>query len=387
MRVLLLAPQPFYQERGTPIAVRMLAQTLCQAGHRVDLLTYHLGDNVFVPGLQIFRIPGPQFIRQIPIGFSAAKLLCDCFLFASLIRHLFKNQYDVIHAGEESVYLALMTRFLHRARVVYDMDSSMPDQLLEKWSKLSFLARPLYFMERVAIKKSDVVLPVCQQLADRAYKIKNKDKVVLLEDFPLSLEEKSAEPIDQIRALLGIKGVFALYVGNLEVYQGIDLLLAGFAEIEKGVDLHLVLIGGSDIDIKFYQDRVNDLGVSDRVHLLGPRPVSQLGDYLVQADILVSPRLKGINTPMKIFSYLDSGKSIIATNISSHTQVLDSSCALLVDSKPAAMARGLSQLATDAVLRQTMGQAGQSLSTSRYSFARFQTTVNDLYQPSGPLFD
>ena len=121
---------------------------------------------------------------------------------------------------------------------------------------------------------------------------------------------------------------------------------------------------------------MNDLGVSDRVHLLGPRPVSQLGDYLVQADILVSPRLKGINTPMKIFSYLDSGKSIIATNISSHTQVLDSCCALLVDSKPAAMARGLSQLATDAVLRQTMGQAGQSLIVEFYNDGGYDSVDN-----------
>ena len=245
MRVLLLAPQPFYQERGTPIAVRMLAQTLCQAGHRVDLLTYHLGDDVSVPGLQILRIPSLRFIRRIPIGFSIAKLVCDSFLFASLVRYLLKDRYDVIHAGEESVYFALITRFLHRARVVYDMDSSMPDQLLEKWKVLRLLSYPLYVMERLAIKRSDVVVPVCQQLADRVYKFKSKDKVVLLEDFALSLEDKSAEPIDQIRTLLDTKGVLALYVGNLEHYQGVDLLLAGFAEVDTRVDLHLVLIGGS----------------------------------------------------------------------------------------------------------------------------------------------
>ena len=39
MKILLVAPQPFYQERGTPIAVRLLAETLCGAGHEVDLLT------------------------------------------------------------------------------------------------------------------------------------------------------------------------------------------------------------------------------------------------------------------------------------------------------------------------------------------------------------
>lgn len=387
MRVLLLAPQPFYQERGTPIAVRMLAQTLCQAGHSVDLLTYHLGDDVSVPGLQILRIPSLRFIKRIPIGFSFAKLVCDCFLFASLVRYLLRERYDVIHAGEESVYFALTTRFLHRARVVYDMDSSMPDQLLEKWKGLRLLSYPLYVMERLAIKRSDVVVPVCQQLADRVYEFKSKDKVVLLEDCALSLEDKSAEPIDRIRTLLDTKGILALYVGNLEHYQGVDLLLAGIAEIDTRVDMHLVLIGGGPAELELYQDRVHNLGISKRVHLLGPRPVSQLGEYLVQADILVSPRLKGVNTPMKIFSYLASGRSIIATNIPSHSQVLDSSCALLVDPTPAAMAQGLSRLAADAALREGLGKMGQSLSRSRYSLARFQTTVNELYQLSGPLFD
>lgn len=387
MRVLLLAPQPFYQERGTPIAVRMLAQTLCQAGHRVDLLTYHLGDDVSVPGLQILRIPGLRFIRSIPIGLSIAKLVCDCFLFASLVRCLLKDRYDVIHAGEEAVYFALITRFLHRARVVYDMDSSMPDQVLEKWKGLRLLSYPLYAMERLAIKRSDVVAPVCQQLADRACEFKNKDKVVLLEDCALSLEDNSAEPVDQIRSLLDTKGLLVLYVGNLEHYQGVDLLLAGFAEVDARLDMHLVLIGGGAIELELYQDQAHSLGISKRVHLLGPRPVSQLGEYLSQADILVSPRLKGVNTPMKIFSYLASGRSIIATDIPSHTQVLDASCALLVDPTPAAIAQGLDRLATDTALREGMGKAGQSLARSRYSLARFQDKVKELYQLSGPLFD
>lgn len=47
MKILLVAPQPFYQERGTPMAVRLLAATLCEFGHEVDLLVYHVGADVF----------------------------------------------------------------------------------------------------------------------------------------------------------------------------------------------------------------------------------------------------------------------------------------------------------------------------------------------------
>ncbi|MDP6551623.1 MAG: glycosyltransferase family 4 protein [Arenicellales bacterium] len=385
MRILLLAPQPFYQERGTPIAVRMLAKTLCEAGHHVDLLTFHLGEDVAIAGLRIFRIPRLWFIRRIPIGFSMAKLLCDLCLFFSLLRRLAREQYDVVHAGEESVFLALATRFLHRACVVYDMDSSMPDQLREKWIGLRFLSYPLDALERLALKRADVVVPVCQQLVDRACQVKAPEQVVLLEDFALAVDDNSGQPVDRLRQLLSVSGLLALYVGNLEPYQGLDLLLAGFARVDPQCDLSLVLIGGSPADLADYQAKASSLGISQRVYFLGPRPVSQLNDYLSQADILVSPRLKGVNTPMKIFSYLDSGRPIIATDISSHTQVLDPGCALLVDPTPDALAQGFNQLAADQSLRQTLGQAGQSLARTRFSFSRFQATVNELYGESGPL--
>ncbi|MDD4350325.1 MAG: hypothetical protein PHF70_14545, partial [Opitutales bacterium] len=69
MRILLMAPHPFFQERGTPIACRLLCEALCESGHEVDLLTYHEGEDVVIPGLRIRRIPRIPFVKDIPIGF------------------------------------------------------------------------------------------------------------------------------------------------------------------------------------------------------------------------------------------------------------------------------------------------------------------------------
>ena len=76
------------------------------------------------------------------------------------------------------------------------------------------------------------------------------------------------------------------------------------------------------------------------MHFAGPRPVRRSAATLAQADILVSPRTLGENTPMKIYSYLASGRSILATDIGSHTQALDASCALLVRPEPGCVAAG-----------------------------------------------
>ena len=41
MRALVIAPQPFYEERGTLIAIDLLLRALSDRGDQVDLLTLH----------------------------------------------------------------------------------------------------------------------------------------------------------------------------------------------------------------------------------------------------------------------------------------------------------------------------------------------------------
>jgi glycosyltransferase involved in cell wall biosynthesis len=80
--------------------------------------------------------------------------------------------------------------------------------------------------------------------------------------------------------------------------------------------------------------------------------VSALGDLLREADVLVSPRLKGLNTPMKIYSYLDSGTAVLATRLRTHTQVLNDQTAYLVEPTPRALGTGLATLLKDDSLRE-----------------------------------
>ena len=48
MRILVLAPHPFFQARGTPLAVRSVLEFLSARGHAVDVLTFAEGEDVTV---------------------------------------------------------------------------------------------------------------------------------------------------------------------------------------------------------------------------------------------------------------------------------------------------------------------------------------------------
>lgn len=378
MNVLLLAPQPFYRERGTPIAVRLLAETLCALGHAVDLLVYHEGEEISFPGLRLLRAPAPPLVRDVPIGFSLKKLACDVALTASFLRLARPGHYDVVHAVEEAIFPAVWLRRRHRAAVVCDMDSDMVDQLVGTSKLRGLFRRPLEAIVRRTLGACDLVLAVCPSLADKARELCPNAPVRILEDIPLT--EAPPAAAEDLRARFDIRGPLALYVGNLEPYQGIDLLLEALAAPGAEIPVTLIVIGGIPADITRYAQKAAALGLSRRVHFAGSRPVRDLGAYLAQADILVSPRTRGENTPMKIYSYLASGRSILATGIGSHTQALDASCALLVQPDPDSVAAGLLRLAEDRQLRERLGQAGACRAAERYSRAAYREKLGAAYE-------
>ena len=88
-----------------------------------------------------------------------------------------------------------------------------------------------------------------------------------------------------------------------------------------------------------------------------------MGSLVAAADVLVSPRVKGVNTPMKIYAYLNSGKPILATDIESHSQVLDSTIAVLEPPVAERFADGICRLADDARLREEL--AGRAAVVAR----------------------
>jgi glycosyltransferase involved in cell wall biosynthesis len=183
-----------------------------------------------------------------------------------------------------------------------------------------------------------------------------------------------------LKTELQIGHLLVMYVGNLETYQGVDLLLESFALVLwKTTQASLVIVGGEPVDIQKYQRNAEQLNIHSQVHFLGQKPVRDLGLYLSQADILVSPRIKGKNTPMKLYSYLDSGKPLVATNLLTHTQLLDPRLAILTEPTPEGFSQGLLQLIQDESLRLRLGTAGKQFVEQKHTYTAFREKLTELY--------
>ena len=392
LRVLVLAPQPFFQNRGTPIAIRLLAGELAALGHETHLLVFHEGEDVALPGVTLHRAAKLPGLGPIPPGFSFGKIIYDAALFAKACSLMRRHHFDVVHACEEAAFLARALKMMFGVPYIYDMDSSLPIQLIDKMPFCRHFAGLLQAAERMAVRSSVGVVAVCQALADIAIAAAPDKVVARLEDIsllnsPLNnppdnlLEESAEEAAENLREAYRLTGPLFLYVGNLESYQGIDLLLAAFSlACSRGCPGNLVIIGGGEAAIGHYRGQTKALGIGGRVIFHGPRPAALLGGYLAQADVLVSPRTRGNNTPMKLYSYLDSGKAIVATNLPTHTQALDPSCACLAEANAESLAVGLERLADSPELRRQLGERGRRLAQENYSLAAFRGKLAAFYE-------
>jgi len=382
LSILLAAPQPFFQERGTPIAVRMLAETLASEGYEVHLLVYHEGEDIQMDGVQLHRSARLAFIKDIRPGMSVKKIICDVFMLFKMISLSRKYSFDLIHAVEESVFLAQFLKMFTRTPYIYDMDSCMSEQIIDKYPRFKWLGSMLEWFEKRAVQSSMGVIAVCRALEDTARAYAPDKPILRLED--ISMVDDKVQGDESLRDAYDINGVMLLYVGNLESYQGIDLLLEGFAQALTGaqntLDASLLIIGGNADDIETCKAYSRQLAIEKNVVFCGPRPMNLLGYYLNQADILVSPRSQGNNTPMKIYSYLGSGKAILATRLPTHTQALYDEVACLVAADAESLGEGITALCSDRAYRKQLGKAGQALAEKEYSMSAFKAKLSTFYK-------
>src|SRR5207248_2527947 len=101
VRILMIAPEPFFEPRGTPFSEFHRIRALTDLGHRVDLVTYPFGQEVTMPGLRVFRSLKPPFVDGVKIGPSGPKIVLDALLTLTAIRRVLSSRYDVIHSHEE----------------------------------------------------------------------------------------------------------------------------------------------------------------------------------------------------------------------------------------------------------------------------------------------
>ena len=381
MRILMIAPEPFFEPRGTPFSEYHRIRALIELGHSVDLVTYPFGRDVTLAGLRVFRSARPPFMTGIGIGPSWRKLPLDLALFLSACRRALAGKYDAVHSHEEGSWFGVLLAAALRVPHLYDMHSSLPQQLTNFAYSRSRVVKGIFgALERFVVRRSRVVIVICPQLEEVVRGIDTAVPSVLIENAPGSGEapvEGSGAEVRR-RLQLGDATPVVLYTGTFEAYQGLDLLFASMRTVLAArPDARLVLAGGRADQIDAARADVAAAGIEEAVIFAGQRPAEEIPAFLDAADVLVSPRSLGTNTPLKIYQYLRSGRPIVATRLLTHTQVLDDEVAVLTEPTPEAFGAGVLEAITDPERARAIGARARHLADTKYSYEAYLSRTRE----------
>lgn len=393
-RILFMASQPFFEWRGSPIRLGFDASGMALNGYDVDFLTLPVGQRRELEGVRIVRAPNLLGIKKIAIGPSLPKFFFDGVFLFQAFGMACRRHYDIVHGVEDAGMIALVLGKLLGKKVVFEKHSD-PASYNGKKGAMRLVMRAYAAVERFVMRHADAVIGTGPGLVDQVRKLAPKTPAYVISDIPSSLAEPEEEGTREARKKIesmvsspavGGKGqdaprlVLATYVGSFATYQGIDLLFGAMPPALRAAEnLRFVVIGGTPEEIAARKADLAKEGLEDRVAFVGKVPPDILPCYLSASDIVLSPRVAGVNTPLKLLDYLKVGRAIVATDHEANRLILDESTALLTPLSSEAFAEGVVDLALHADKRETIGSRGRRLVDTQYNFNVFRAGLAQVH--------
>ena len=379
-RILFIASQPFFEWRGSPIRLGFDLLALTQLGYTVDFLTLPLGERREISGVNIIRAPNLFMARRISIGPSLLKLAFDGILFWMALWRVVRYRYVVVHGVEDCGFIAWLAARVGRAGFIFERHSDPSSY--HKGRLRNLVMRTYAAIERWVMRHADAVIGTGPGLVAHAQSVGRASRACLIPDIPSSLTESSALGRETARARCVRQNTDLLiaYVGSFAVYQGIDLLFEAIPRVAAAEPrARFVIIGGTPAQIAERKEALAAAGCAKAVLFLGLIDPDQLPDYLAACDILLSPRIAGMNTPLKLLDYLKAGAAIVATDCEANRLILTPDIAELTPLTPNGFAAGILALCGDANRRALLAQQGTELILAQHTFSAFRDALRQCY--------
>ena len=167
-----------------------------------------------------------------------------------MARRALPGGYDAVHSHEEMGLVGVWVARWLGVPHLYDMHSSLPQQLGNfKFSGSRLLRRAFEAAERQMVSGSEVVITICQELQDTVTEMGHGSRAVLIENvMGGDVDDPPTLTAAEIRQRWGVPAdaPIVLYTGTFEAYQGLELLFEAAVRLQHSHPQARVLVVGGD---------------------------------------------------------------------------------------------------------------------------------------------
>jgi len=382
MKILMLLPYAFLKQSGSSLSTYYRIKALVDLGNQVDVLAFPFGQAVDIGKGKIIRCARVPFINKLESGSVIPKIPLSLSMLVKCIRILKNSKYDLLYTHGTSGLIGMFMKAFYKLPLIQEMHGLWEYEII-KWNFypnkiVSWFAA---LLENLIIRNSDAIVTTCRNITDKVIKVSKGKSIFTIENAAEEINSNHNKVnIRKLREKYGINNQkIIMYTGSFLKIQNIDWLIecsASLTKTEKNV--MCFLIGGSHDQVIETQRAVALRGLSDHFIILESRSKEEVVHLLNLTDILVSPRTIGIEIPLKIITYLQSGKAIVATNCPIHSQILNDKVALLTEPNIDGFLRGIQELLHNEEMRLRLGINAKKTYMKMYSYKAYKNKMENL---------
>ena len=381
--VLMIAPTPFFADRGCHVRILEEVRAMTRHGYRVTVCTYHLGDDV--EGLTIRRSVRIPWYRKLSAGPSWHKLYIDLLLLGTVLRACLGDRPALIHGHlHEGIAIGKIAGALLRIPLVVDLQGSLVGEMVQhRFIKPTGLLHKLFAcVERFLLRlPRHIVLSSHRALDNVIEPSRLMTATTVIADGVDTDVFTPRRTGENLRDRLSLPGDVKLigYLGLLKEYQGVSVMMRTAQQVlAKRQDVHWLVMGYPDVDR--YRAMAADLGIDQHVTFTGRLPYDRARDYLAACDLAFSAKQDVTEANGKLLNYMAVGLATVATDTPVNRELL-TDCAVYgrVDD-PASLADAVLQLLHDDAYAADLGRRARRRVETELSWQAGGRRLAEVYQ-------
>ena len=382
LKILMLAPTPFFADRGCHVRIYEEARALISLGHEVCIATYHLGRDM--EGIPTVRIPPVPWYKKLTAGPSWHKPYLDILLFFTALAAALRRRPDIIHAHlHEGAFIGMLLKKLLRIPLVFDCQGSLTAEMLDHGfiRRGSPWHRVFLWLEKIINNGTDFIVTSSHAgAADLreswmvpATKVKGLIDGVdtdLFRPFPRDEARRSLN--------LPLERPIAVFIGVLNRYQGIDLLLEVVKILKgRGTSPHFLVMGFPE---KRYLNKAAAEGVADMITFTGMVNYEKAPFCLSAGDIAISPKISLSEANGKLFNYMACGLPTVVFDNPVNREILGDSGVYARQGDPADFAVRIEELLHDREKRDELAAKTREKAVRDHSWKSRGEQLAEIYR-------
>ena len=332
LKILIIAPTPFFADRGTHIRILEEALALERRGHSVSIATYHIGKNIsekVKTNIKIYRIPKLLFwYKKLEAGANWQKVILDILLIFKTLQVALAKKPDIIHAhiheGALIGWIVQKILFWRKIKLAADFHGSLTKEMIShNYLRGGVLQTFFAALEKFINNLGDFAITSSGELANELRKTRKDGRIetildgVNLENYDSLVSKKELKKEMELPA----DKIIIVYAGSFIANKGIGYLLEAIPKIvEKNKNIYFILAGFPAGEVKEYTRKNN---LENRVKLISPLSYFDLPKILKAGDVGVDPKDSSVGQASgKILQYMGAGLPVVCFNRANNRKYL-----------------------------------------------------------------